>query len=81
MCLDTYTGLNGNLMLYECHGAGGNQFMAFEKSGHLLTINEYCVGANDKSVILVHCSESNKSQLWNYDNEVCTIDIVKSCVR
>lgn len=61
-------------MLWQCHGYGGNQFFAFSKPGQIVVVEEYCVGINLlKEVILVQCSETDKTQLWSYDQEVSEI--------
>lgn len=72
LCLDIdSTALNGKLRLWPCHGSGGNQFFAFEKSGLIVTVEEICVGVNaKKEVILVHCTDGDKTKLWSYDNKV-----------
>lgn len=72
MCLDIdSTALYGKLRLWPCHGSGGNQFFAFEKSGLIVTVEEICVGVNDKKeVILVNCTGGEKSKLWDYDEKV-----------
>lgn len=71
-CLDIYTtALNGVLKLFECHGLGRNQFFAFAETGHIVTVEELCVGINNnKTVILVRCLEEDENQLWDYNNEV-----------
>lgn len=72
-CLDTFTtNLRGKLILYGCHGIGGNQFFGFAKSGQIITSEDLCVGINnEKTVILVHCSDGDKSQLWDFYKNVC----------
>lgn len=70
-CLDlNTTSLNEKLALYDCHHSGGNQFFAFAKNGQIVTSEEYCVGIEDKAVILVICAENDKSQRWTYDEKV-----------
>lgn len=72
-CLDIdSTALNGKLRLWPCHGYGGNQFFAFEKSGLIVTVEEICVGVNaKKEVILVRCEgDVDLTKLWLYDKEV-----------
>lgn len=58
--------------MYDCHGMGGNQFLAFAKDQHIITTEERCIGGNGnkKTVFSVECSESDASQKWKYDKEV-----------
>lgn len=64
MCLDTGT---LPLMLYPCHGYGGNQLFAFAESGQIVAVDQRCVGINhQKDVILVSCFDTDESQLWTY---------------
>lgn len=83
MCLDIdSTALNGKLFLWSCHGSGGNQFFAFEKSGLIVTVEEICVGVNSqKGVILVRCSDIDKTQLWSYDEEVSPTNNHQKCKK
>lgn len=68
------TSLNRRLMLWPCHGFGGNQFFAITKFGQIVVVEEICVGINlVKEVILVQCSDSDKSQFWSYNIEVSTV--------
>lgn len=72
-CLDIYTtALFGKLIVYGCHGSGGNQFFACATSGQIITVEELCVGVarNKVTVILVSCSELDQSQLWDYNDQV-----------
>lgn len=65
------TALNGKIRLWPCHGYGGNQFFALEKSGLIVTVEEICVGVNaKKEVILVRCEDEDKTKLWSYDKTV-----------
>lgn len=74
-CLDTYLSIVGEkLILYPCSKEGGNQFFAFTKFGQIITSNEQCVGVNNRTVVLVQCSEDEKYQLWSYNLEVCKTD-------
>lgn len=72
-CLDIFTtALRGKLIVYGCHGSGGNQFFAYAKSGQIITTEDLCVGINDeKTVILVQCSDGEESQLWDFYKNVC----------
>lgn len=72
MCLDIdSTALNGKLKVWPCHKLGGNQFFAFERNGLIVTVEEICVGVNsEKEVILVNCTDEDKTKLWDYDKEV-----------
>lgn len=76
MCLDIdSTGMHRTLRLWPCHGSGENdywkQFFAFQESGLIVTAEEICVGVNEhKQVILVHCTDDDKTKLWTYDKEV-----------
>lgn len=65
MCLDIdSTAIGRELKLWPCHG-GGRQFFAFAKSGQIVTVEEHCVGINHLNVvILVHCSDTDKTQQW-----------------
>lgn len=72
-CLAFYPGTGGqlNIIVYSCHGLGGNQFLAFAKSGHVISTENLCYGINnEKRVVLVHCSQEDKSQLWDFDVKV-----------
>lgn len=70
-CLDIYTtALFGKIILYSCHGQGGNQFLAFSKSGQIVTSEDLCIGISHTSVILVLCNEEDKKQLWDFNAEV-----------
>lgn len=70
MCLDIdSTAIDGKLILWPCHGFGGKQFFAFEKSGQIVTVEEHCVGINRlNEVILVHCSNADETQRWTFKN-------------
>lgn len=72
-CLDAFPlMLNNPIVLYTCHVFGGFQFIGFTKSGHIaVSVHDYCLGGYNRSIILVECSEMDKSQLWKYDKEVC----------
>lgn len=68
-CMDLYA---GHFIVYRCH-KGGNQFLAFAKSGQIATnLAEMCVGVttNRDAPTVVDCDNSQKSQYWNYDVEV-----------
>lgn len=83
-CLDIYTTrLKDPLATFACHGMGGNQFFAFAKSGQIITAEELCVGVSDdeSSVTLVSCSEHDSSQLWEYDDEVNTINQIQRSLK
>lgn len=60
------------LISYSCHGQGGAQFFAFTSDGQIMTYSEKCLGISidKKSVVLFECTESDKSQLWDYRKEV-----------
>lgn len=60
------------LIPYECHWQGGVQFFAFTSSGQIITLRRECVGVSPdkKSIISVDCLENDKSQLWDYKQEV-----------
>lgn len=75
MCLDIDSrAIDRQLMLWPCHRYGGGQFFAFEKSGQVVTVEEHCVGINHlKEVILVHCSDTDKTQQWTLNQKVCVI--------
>lgn len=83
MCMDTESSsLSARLMLWSCHGHGQNQFFAFAKSGQIVVLGEFCVGINHlKEVILVRCSDTDKTQLWTYDKEVGSqnVTLFSSC--
>lgn len=67
MCLDS----GSSFILYSCHGYGGNQFFALAKSGQIIVIGVQCVGINLlNKVVLVPCSDTDKTQLWTYIEEV-----------
>ncbi|XP_031629587.1 polypeptide N-acetylgalactosaminyltransferase 1-like [Contarinia nasturtii] len=71
-CLDAYTiKISQNLMTYSCHNVGGAQFFAFSTSGQIMTFRDPCVGigSDKKSVVVVKCSETDKSQFWDYKQE------------
>lgn len=73
-CLDAYTvEISQHLMTYSCHDIGGAQFFSFTTYGQIMTYRDPCVGvSSDKKVaVLVKCSEDDKSQLWDYRQEVC----------
>lgn len=72
MCLDIdSTAIDRKLKLWPCHGFGGKQFFGFEKSGQIVTVEEHCVGVNLlNEVILVHCSDTDKTQRWTFDRKV-----------
>lgn len=72
LCLDIdTTAIDGILRLYPCHGYGGQQFFAFEKSGQIVSVEEHCVGINHSNdVVLVHCSNTDKTQRWTFNQKV-----------
>lgn len=75
MCLDTGAS-SQQLTLYWSHGYGGNQFLALSKSGQLVDVEEHCVGINQKrDVILLPCSDTDKTQLWTYNVEVSAMEV------
>lgn len=80
MCLDTEgSSLYGRLKLWPSHGYGGNQFFAISKSGQIVDVEEHCVGINHKKeVITVPCSDTDKTQLWTYNDEVSEIELFQS---
>lgn len=58
------------LLLWWCTG-GENQFFAITKSGLITMAEEYCVGIDHENrLLIVHCNETDTSQLWTYDSEV-----------
>lgn len=63
-------------IVFGCHESGGNQFIAFTKSGLIITSEEnICFGVYKEASsvltpILVECSESDHSQRWQYNTEV-----------
>lgn len=74
------TALLGKVIVYPCHLGGGNQFFAFEKSGLIISAEELCLGINNnKSVILVKCKQEDKLQYWDFNKNVCTLQILCNC--
>lgn len=66
---------SGRFIVYSCH-KGSNQFLAFAKSGQIVTVlAEMCVGVTtDRDApIIVDCDNNQKSQLWQYNDEVVGI--------
>lgn len=78
MCLNVgFREINGKLLLRTCYGFYGNHFFAFENSGQIITSEEYCVGINHlNEVILVHCTDTDKTQRWTFDQKVGSHDFV-----
>lgn len=71
MCLDLNTmQWDAKLLVWPCHGEE-NQFFAFAETGQIVFVEEYCVGINNnRDVIVVKCSSTDRTQLWTYYDEV-----------
>lgn len=77
-CIDNYNIAAGTkIMAFGCHGAGGNQFIAFTKIGLLMTMSEdFCIGVSSAvdttalHPVVVDRSEADEKQQWRYDSKV-----------
>lgn len=76
-CMDSInTNVGTKPIVYGCHQMSGNQFVAFTRSGLLITSEEnICFGVSKESsttpsLQLVECYESDQSQRWRYNAEV-----------
>lgn len=56
--------------MYDCHGAGGNQFFALSKNGQLVTKFQDCIGLVNGNVSRKTCADDDKQELWDYDEKV-----------
>uniref|UniRef100_A0A0N5ADE3 Polypeptide N-acetylgalactosaminyltransferase n=1 Tax=Syphacia muris TaxID=451379 RepID=A0A0N5ADE3_9BILA len=69
-CID-FTG-SGPPVTYECHGSRGNQMWEYnDKTGRLFhpTSNKCLeLSADNKSLVMNTCDESNTRQLWKFQN-------------
>lgn len=70
-CIDIINGL----VMFNCHGLGGNQFFAFSKEGQIISVEEKCLGVSHgrSTVTLFRCTEPDSTQFWKYDDKVSMI--------
>lgn len=63
--------IDAQLIMYNCHGSGGNQMFGFSKDQTIITLQELCIGINEKlhTVISEKCLDKEQ-QWWHYDNKV-----------
>lgn len=69
----------GGLSLNPCH-TSLYQFMAYGKSGKIITVEQMCVTANllRMRIFVIPCKENDPNQLWTYDAEVCGKTVLKN---
>lgn len=61
-------GVKDKIMIYICHGQGGNQNWLMEENGLIKHSSGFCIEIlQDKSsIVMQRCDASNQRQIWQW---------------
>lgn len=79
-CLDINGGrLFQRILMYGCHGSGGNQVFSHTKHKQIVSQEEICLGTliNDEKVISLTCDKNDQLQQWTYNKEVMDFCVLR----
>ncbi len=59
--------------MYSCHSTGGTQVFGFTKDHTIVTMQEHCVGINEKLLVVSTECVDSEQQSWRYANKVSNV--------